>query len=109
VNGVIDFDMAQITGDVKATTVNGPVRLGLPANVNATLDARSVNGFVNVDDEFPFNVAERERLHVSGRFGKGGPAITLNTTNGPVSIGEAGRRGRGRDRRGGEPVGRQAR
>ena len=104
VNGVIEFDMDQITGEVTATTVNGSVRLGLPTNVNATLDARSVNGFVNVDDDFPFNVAERERLHVSGRFGKGGPAITLNTTNGPVFIGEAGRFGRGRGRRGGERV-----
>jgi hypothetical protein len=102
VNGVIDFDMVQVTGDVKATTVNGPIRIGLPADVNATLEARSVNGIVTVDPDLPFTAAARERLHLSGRFGNGGPAVTLNTTNGPVSLAEAGRRGRGR--RGGEPV-----
>ena len=104
VNGVIDLEMSQLTGDVKATTVNGPVRLRLPAGVNATLDARSVNGFVNVNDDLPFTAVERERLHVSGRFGRGGSAITLNTTNGPVSVGEAGSIGRGRGRRGGDRV-----
>jgi hypothetical protein len=105
VNGIIDFDMEQVTGDIRATTVNGPVRIGLPMNVNATLEASSVVGVVTVDPDLPFKASGRERLRLSGQFGTGGPAITLNTTNGPVSIAEAGRRGRGsRDGRGGEPV-----
>ena len=99
VNGVIDFDMVKVSGDIKATTVNGPIRVGLPADVNATLEARTVNGNVNVDQGLPFTATERERLRVTGRFGNGGPAVTLNTTNGPVSVSEAGRRGR-RDRGG---------
>ena len=102
VNGLIDLDIEQVTGDIKATTVNGPIRVGLPADVNATLDARTINGNVSVDDALPFTAGERERLHVSGRFGKGGPTVTLNTTNGPVRISEAGRRGRGR--RGGDAI-----
>src|SRR5688572_26404849 len=53
VNGVIDVDMVQVSGDIKATTVNGPIRLGLPADVNATLEARTVNGNVNVDPDLP--------------------------------------------------------
>jgi len=102
VNGIIDLDIDQVAGDINATTVNGPIRIGLPADVNATLDARTVNGNVTVADALPFTAAERERLRVSGRFGNGGPAVTLHTTNGPVRISEAGRRGRGR--RGGEPI-----
>jgi len=102
VNGVIDLDIDRITGDINATTVNGPIRIGLPADVNATLEARTVNGNVTVAADLPFTPAERERLHVRGRFGNGGPAVTLNTTNGPVRITEAG--GRGRGRRGDEPV-----
>ena len=102
VNGIIDLDMAQVAGDIRATTVNGPVRIGLPPGVNATLDARTVNGVVTVDPDLPFTADVRERLRVSGRFGNGGPALTLNTTNGPVNVGEAGRRGRGP--RGGQPV-----
>jgi hypothetical protein len=104
VNGIVDFDLAQVTGDIKATTVNGPVRIGLPADVNATVEARSVNGMVTVDPDLPFTAVERERLRVSGRFGNGGPAVTLTTTNGPVSIAERGRGEGGRGRRGGGPV-----
>jgi hypothetical protein len=104
VNGIIDLDLAQVAGDVRATTVNGPVRIGLPADVNATLEARSVNGVVTVDPDLPFTPAERERVRLSGRFGHGGAAVILNTTNGPVSIAEAGRGRPGRGRRGGEPV-----
>ena len=48
-NGVIDFDIDQLAGDIKATTVNGPVRIVLPDNVNATVEARTVNGMVMVD------------------------------------------------------------
>ena len=104
VNGIVDFDMTKVTGDITATTVNGPVRIGLPGDVNATVDARSVNGVVTMDPDLPFTASARERLRLTGRFGTGGPAVTLNTTNGPVSITAAGRRGRDRGRPGGEPV-----
>jgi DUF4097 and DUF4098 domain-containing protein YvlB len=104
VNGIIDIDLAQLAGDVRATTVNGPVRIGLPADVSATLEARSVNGIVTVDSDLPFTPVERERVRVSGRFGNGGPAVILNTTNGPVSVREADRGARGRGRRGGGPL-----
>jgi DUF4097 and DUF4098 domain-containing protein YvlB len=102
VNGVIDFDLDQVAGDIIASTVNGPLRIGLPDNVNATLEARTVNGIVNVDPDLQLMTVERERSRVSGRFGKGGPAIKLNTTNGPLSVAAAGSHGRGR--RGGDPV-----
>jgi hypothetical protein len=102
VNGVVDLDITEVTGDIKATTVNGPIRIGLPAGVNATLDATTVNGNVNVDQDLAFTAAQRERVRVTGRFGNGGPAVTLNTTNGPVRISQLGERGR--EQRGGEPV-----
>ena len=96
VNGVIELDIERVTGDVRATTVNGPVRLGLPRDVNATLEAKTVNGVVTVDEDLPFTADERERLRLTGRFGKGGPTIALNTTNGPIRMTEAGDRRRGR-------------
>ena len=104
VNGVIDLNLEQVTGDISATTVNGPVRIGLHNDVNATLEARTVNGFVTIQSDLPFTEAERERTRLSGRLGKGGPAITLNTTNGPISVDGAGSRGRARGRRGGPTV-----
>ena len=102
VNGVIELDMERVTGEITATTVNGPIHVGVPAGLNATLEAKTVNGNVTVESALPFTAAEQERLHVSGRFGSGGPAITLNTTNGPIRLLEAG--GRGRGRRGGEEI-----
>lgn len=90
VNGVIDLDFQQLAGDVKATTVNGMVRVGVPQGANATLDARTINGDVVVDEKLSFTPSARERQHVAGQFGKGGHAITLNTTNGPVRVREGG-------------------
>jgi DUF4097 and DUF4098 domain-containing protein YvlB len=88
VNGIIDFELEQVAGDITATTVNGPVRISLLSNVNAALEARTVNGVVILDSDLPFTSVERERTRLSGRFGKGGPMITLNTTNGPISVDE---------------------
>lgn len=103
VNGVIDLDFQRLTGDVKATTVNGMVRIGVPAGANATLDARTVNGGVAVEENLGFTPTERERQRVTGQFGKGGgPSITLNTTNGPVRVRQGGIHMGGR--RGAEPV-----
>ena len=103
VNGVIDLDFQQLTGDVKATTVNGMVRIGVPAGANATLEARTVNGGVAVEENLGFTSTERERQRVTGQFGKGGgPSITLNTTNGPVRVRQGGLHMGGR--RGGDPA-----
>ena len=102
VNGVIDLDFQQLTGDVKATTVNGMVRIGVPQSANATLDARTVNGGVAVDENLAFTATARERQHVAGQFGKGGLTITLNTTNGPVRVRQGGIHMGGR--RGGDPA-----
>ena len=86
VNGGLQIDMARVAGDVEVTTVNGGVRLELPADVSGSLDARAVNGGVSVDDRFPLESAERERLRVIGRLNGGGPRIAAQTTNGGVRV-----------------------
>ena len=78
--------MARVAGDVDVTTVNGGVRLELPADVNGSLDARAVNGGISVDDRFPLASAERGRLRVAGRLIAGGPRIAAQTTIGGVRV-----------------------
>jgi len=90
VNGMIQMDLASVTGDVTMSTVNGGIRFNVPPDVNATLDARTVNGGVRIADELQFKATQRERLHVSGEINAGGPRIDLQATNGPVVIGVRG-------------------
>ena len=106
VNGIIGLEFAALTGDVKATTVNGPVRLGLPPDAKAAIDATTINGQVSIDEALVFTPVVRERLKLAGDMnGGGGPRVVLQTTNGPVRIGVAGRRpGRRGGPDGGEPV-----
>jgi DUF4097 and DUF4098 domain-containing protein YvlB len=102
VNGIVDFEFADLVGEVRATTVNGPVLVGLPAEADATLEAMTVNGVVNVDEQLRFAATERQRQKVSGTINGGGSKVVLQTTNGPVRVRVAGQ-ARG-PRRGDEPV-----
>ena len=93
VNGVIGLEFAAITGDVTVTTVNGPVRIALPQDAKATLDAATVNGEVSIDEALVFTPSVRERLKLAGDVnGGGGPKLVLRTTNGSVRVGVEGRR-----------------
>lgn len=87
VNGGIVLGLTAITGDVKVVTVNGGIRLDLPTTINATLDASAVNGGVSVQEDFPLAATERARLRLAGTINKGGPTISVHTTNGGIRIG----------------------
>jgi hypothetical protein len=90
VNGSLMVNLASVTGDIRLSSVNGAIRLFLPADANATIDARAVNGGVVVQDDVPLKTTVSERLHVSGTLNKGGPKIDLQSTNGPIRISAAG-------------------
>ena len=111
VNGSVQMDLVAVDGDVRLTTVNGSVRLEIPPTLNVDLDAATVNGGVSVDERLGLANVSSNRggfgptTNVSGRLNKGGPHVSLQTTNGGVRVaprgsGEAndepGRRGRGR-------------
>jgi hypothetical protein len=103
VNGGITLDLASVSADVRIVTVNGPIRLDVRPEVNATLDATVVNGGIALRDGFPLEATERDRLRVAGRINKGGPKIVVQTTNGGIFLGG----GRGPGRRGEPEVIRQ--
>ena len=97
VNGGIEIGLTALDGDSKITTVNGPATLIVAAGVGAELEAEAVNGGVVTQDDLPLAESDRTPRRVTGRLNKGGPRITVQTTNGGVRVGttEDFARGRG--------------
>lgn len=78
-------DRWQGTGLDVATT-NGGVRLLLPTDYSADLEARAINGGISID--FPVTVQGlvNSRREIRGTIGSGGPPLRVSTTNGGVQI-----------------------
>jgi hypothetical protein len=81
---------AELTGDtwegagLDLETTNGGVRLRVPEDYSARLEASTVNGGIDVD--FPVTVSGRIGRELSTTLGKGGPLIRAETTNGGVKV-----------------------
>ena len=115
VNGSVSMTLDAVSGDVRLMTVNGAIRLELPPTANADLDAATVNGGVSVDEKLGLAEVSRDRgsfgpaTSIRGRLNKGGPRLSLQTTNGGVRVSAPGaggddeERGRGRRGRRGRP------
>jgi hypothetical protein len=66
-------------------TVNGSITLDLPADLSADVRATTVNGEIFTD--FPMSVTGRvSRRHVAGTVGGGGRRLDLETVNGSVRL-----------------------
>jgi len=88
INGQVIMQMTAVTDDIRITTVNGAAMLGLPPNLNATVEATTINGGITVRDSLPLVTSTKEPQRLSGRLGTGkGPRIELQTTNGGVRLG----------------------
>ena len=92
VNGSVSMNLEAVSGDVRLTTVNGAVRLEVPLTADIDLDAATVNGGVSVDDRLKLSDASSNRssfgpnTSIRGRMNKGGPRVTLQTTNGGIRV-----------------------
>jgi len=87
VNGSITAALgsAEWTEPISFSTVNGEIHLTLPANLDADVRARTVNGVV--DSDFPVTVIGTLSKHrIQGTIGKGGRRLDLETTNGNISL-----------------------
>jgi len=109
VNGSVQMEVTALGGDMRLTTVNGTIRLELAPGIDADLDATTVNGGVSVDDRLGLTDVSSNRggfgptTSINGRLNKGGPKVTLQTTNGGVRVSP---RGGGDEPRGGDADGR---
>ncbi len=87
VNGGLDITMgrADWSGTAEFQTVNGSIRLALPASLDTEVRAQTVNGDITTD--FPLTVQGRfGPRRVSGTIGRGGRVLDLQTVNGSISL-----------------------
>jgi hypothetical protein len=86
VNGSVRVSMARVdaSGRSRLRTTNGSVRLTLPADASAEIDAGTVNGGVSCD--FELEGGRKTRRKLEGRIGTGGARFDLGAVNGSVSI-----------------------
>lgn len=88
VNGRVDAGFAELPddGEVKLNTVNGGLKLGLPAKPNAHISASTVNGGISNEYDLPVkkNFPIGRELHA--HMGEGGADIELSSVNGGIEI-----------------------
>ena len=87
VNGAIDFSLERLPekGEISLHTVNGDIDASLPSDISAAVDASVMNGGVDVDIPATRRLLVK-RGHFKGVFGGGEGEISLETTNGNISI-----------------------
>ena len=91
VNGSVQASMgrADWSSDLEIKTVNGSIRVTLPATASTTVDAETVNGSIVSDFSVSDGTVTRRRMR--GTIGGGGRALSLETVNGSIHIGQGGR------------------
>lgn len=86
-NGGVEIEMAAVTANIDLGTTNGGIRLRLPRDAKANVDARVVNGGIGFRDGWgSMQEMEKSRRHFRGTLNGGGPTISVETTNGGVVI-----------------------
>ncbi|MBW3565384.1 MAG: DUF4097 family beta strand repeat protein [Acidobacteria bacterium] len=86
VNGRIEVELVSVDpgASMKFGTVNGRVRLSLPAYARVTLDASTTNG--SIDTEIPVATRKFSRNRLQGDLNGGGAMVRIQTVNGGVDI-----------------------
>jgi hypothetical protein len=90
-NGGIEIEMAKpvTTGTFELEAVNGGVSINLPADSQADILGRCVNGGISTSDLPLETVGEQSRRRLDAKLNGGGARISLETVNGAVRIGRA--------------------
>jgi hypothetical protein len=85
-NGPIELTLDKHNGNpIVADSSNGPITLRLPLGTNAQLKASTSNSSVTTEyDVTVRGTAGKNKME--GQIGSGGPAIVLDTSNGPIRI-----------------------
>jgi Putative adhesin len=86
-NGGVDVDLDGATWQgegLDVETSNGGVRLRIPEQYSARLEAGTVNGGISID--FPITLQGRIDREIAASLGAGGPLIRVRTHNGGVRV-----------------------
>ncbi len=86
VNGSVEVDVARVDPSARSriSSTNGSVRLTLPRDASADVEAHTVNGSVSCD--FDLTGEHRSRRRLEGRIGSGGARFELGTVNGSANV-----------------------
>ncbi len=86
VNGSVKVGVARVSpaSQSRISSTNGAVRVTLPSDTAADLEASVVNGAIHCD--FDLAGGHKSRRKVEGRIGAGGARFELRTVNGAVHI-----------------------
>lgn len=82
-NGSVRAEVTSLKGDCHISVVNGSISVGLPEDISADVDIKTMNGRIRV--ELPVQ-GEMGRRSLRGRIGLGGPLLKLRTVNGNISV-----------------------
>ena len=88
-NGGVEVEMAAVTGDIALETTNGGIRLFLPQNAKANVEASCTNGGITVEGP-SIETSEKSRRRFRGTINGGGPRVSAETTNGGIRISTTG-------------------
>jgi Toastrack DUF4097 len=86
-NGGVDVDLDGPTWQgegLDVETSNGGVKLRIPEQYSARLEAGTINGGISVD--FPITMQGRIDREIVATIGAGGPVIRVHTNNGGVKV-----------------------
>jgi hypothetical protein len=88
VNGGLRVRTGAITSRTEFSSVNGSITLDIPADSNLDLEMKTVNG--SLDSDFPLQVQGRiNPKSIRASIGKGGPTLKLSTVNGSIRLRKA--------------------
>ncbi len=84
-NGSVELTNAAPLDAISIHNQHGSVDLGLPGNVGFDLDAQTRNG--DMENDFGLTPVGSDGAHtLQGRVAAGGPAVTIITTDGDVTV-----------------------
>ena len=96
VNGRLSIDLDPASEDVELSSLNGAIRVGIPAESNADVQLDALNGGVTVDPKLKLvskdsapegSGGEFFSKRVTGRLNGGGAKIVAKAINGAVRVG----------------------
>jgi hypothetical protein len=88
VNGKIKAVLQEASdGPMEFTAANGSIDLTIKSDFDADLEASTVRGGINIDDQFGITVQkEMVGQRARGQIGSGGEPLRISTVNGSMSI-----------------------
>jgi hypothetical protein len=87
VNGAITMEVTRPSGPIELDAVNGGIRLDVPGNLKADVEASAVNGGVLAEDGLAIVTSDKTRTRLTGKMNGGGARVSASTVNGGVRIG----------------------